>query len=126
MTSPDDITQRRRHHEDIAGGAAAGFEEPMAPKSTTSTDVEIFGAVYHVRGEQDRDYLQNLAQIVDQKMREIGDHVPVIDTGKIAILAALNLADELVQCNQQQERERDDMMGKVEELTELLSTALDG
>ncbi|MEM9556252.1 MAG: cell division protein ZapA [Acidobacteriota bacterium] len=97
----------------------------MAPRSTTSVDVEIFGAVYHVRGEQDREYLQELAQIVDRKMREIGDHVPVIDTGKIAILAALNLADELVQCNQQQERERDDMMEKVQELTGLLGSALD-
>ncbi|MEM1203857.1 MAG: cell division protein ZapA [Acidobacteriota bacterium] len=97
----------------------------MALKSTTSVDVEIFGAVYHVRGEQDREYLQGLAEIVDRKMREIGDQVPVVDTGKIAILAALNLADELLQCNQQQEGERGEIMEKVVELTGELTQALD-
>ncbi|MEM7352418.1 MAG: cell division protein ZapA [Acidobacteriota bacterium] len=96
-----------------------------AAKGTTSIDVEIFGAVYHVRGEQDPDYLRKLAEVVDGKMREISHHLPVVDSGKIAILAALNLADELLQCNHQQEGERVQMMEKVEELTGVLSEALD-
>lgn len=94
-------------------------------RGTTSLDVEIFGAVYHVRGEQDPDYLQKLAGVVDGKMREISHHLPVVDSGKIAILAALNLADELLQCNNQQEGERVEMMEKVEELTGVLTKALD-
>ena len=94
-------------------------------KGTTSLDVEIFGSVYHVRGEQDSQYLLRLAELVDGKMREISRHVPVVDSGKIAILAALNLADELLQCNNQQEGERVEMMEKVEELTGLLTEALD-
>lgn len=93
-------------------------------KGTTSIDVEIFGAVYHVRGEQDPDYLRRLAEVVDGKMREISHHLPVVDSGKIAILAALNLADELLQCNHQQEGERVEMMEKVEELTGVLTEAL--
>ncbi len=98
----------------------------MTTRSTTSVDVEIFGAVYHVRGEQDREHLLNLAEIVDRKMREIGDHVPVVDSGKIAILAALNLADELLQCQQKQEGERvEKIIEKVNELTDELSAALD-
>jgi cell division protein ZapA len=97
----------------------------MASKTTTSVDVEIFGAVYHVKGEQDRDYLLRLASIVDQKMKEIGQQVPMVDSGKIAILAALNLADELLQCNDQQEGERVDIMEKVAELTGVLTEALD-
>ncbi len=97
----------------------------MASKGTTSIDVEIFGSVYHVRGEQDQQYLRKLAAVVDGKMREISRHVPVVDSGKIAILAALNLADELLQCNDQQEGERAEMMEKVEELTGLLTEALD-
>ncbi|MEM1176923.1 MAG: cell division protein ZapA [Acidobacteriota bacterium] len=88
-------------------------------------DVEIFGAVYHVRGEQDREYLLKLAEIVDRKMREIGEHLPVVDTGKIAVLAALNLADEMLQKNQQQEGERVEIMEKVTELTGELEAALD-
>ncbi len=97
----------------------------MAGKATTSLDVEIFGGVYHVRGEQDPEYLKKLADVVDGKMREISHHVPVVDSGKIAILAALNLADELLQCNHQQEGERVEMMEKVEELTGVLAAALD-
>ncbi|KXJ04561.1 Cell division protein ZapA [Exaiptasia diaphana] len=100
-------------------------DKSMEPRSTTSVDVEIFGSVYHVRGEQDREYLLKLADIVNTKMREIGDHMPVVDTGKIAILAALNLADELLQSNQQQEGERVEIMEKVNELTGELSAALE-
>ncbi len=96
----------------------------MASKGTTSIDVEIFGAVYHVRGEHDPDYLRRLAGVVDGKMREISRHVGVVDSGKIAILTALNLADELLQCNNQQEGERVAMMEKVEELTGVLTEAL--
>lgn len=96
----------------------------MASKSTTSLDVEIFGAVYHVRGEQDREHLEHLAAVVDRKMREIGDEVKTVDTGKIAILAALNLADELLQCNKQQEGERAEIMEKVAELTGVLTAVL--
>ena len=80
--------------------------------------------MYHVRGEQGREYLLKLAEIVDKKMREIGEAVPVSDTGKIAILAALNLADELLQTNQQQEGERVEIMEKVAELTGELTEAL--
>ena len=94
-------------------------------KSTTSTEVEIFGNSYQLRGEQDSEYLQQLAKLVDEKMRTIGSQVPVADSGKIAILAALNLADELVQCNNQQEGERGEIMEKVAELTGILTEALD-
>jgi cell division protein ZapA len=97
----------------------------MASKTTTSVDVDIFGASYHVKGEQDREYLLKLASLVDRKMREIGKQVPMVDSGKIAILAALNLADELLQCNDQQEGERVEIMEKVAELTGVLTEALD-
>lgn len=100
-------------------------QDSKGSRGTTSIDVEIFGSVYHVRGEQDPHYLRRLAEVVDGKMREISRHVPVVDSGKIAILAALNLADELLQCNNQQEGERVEMMEKVEELTGLLTEALD-
>ena len=77
----------------------------MSAKTTTATEVEIFGSVYHVRGEKNPEYLHSLAEMVDRKMREIGQHVSTVDTSKIAILAALNLADELVQCRTEQEGE---------------------
>lgn len=91
---------------------------------STSTEVEIFGAVYHVRGGDDRGYLQGLADLVDRKMREVAEHVHTADTARIAILAALNLADELVQMEKRQEGERVEIREKVAELAEQLTGAL--
>ena len=90
-----------------------------------STDVEIFGAVYSVRGSDDRGYLQGLADLVDRKMREVAQHVNTADTARIAILAALNLADELLSLEKRQEGERVLIREKVAELTEELAGALE-
>ncbi len=125
--APEPLAAGSAEPEDPESGTRSAFREQDAKISqgTTSIDVEIFGSVYHVRGEQNPGDLRRLAELVDGKMREISRHVPVVDSGKIAILAALNLADELLQCNKQQEGERVEMMEKVEELTGLLTEALD-
>ena len=93
-------------------------------KTTTSTDVEIFGSTYHVRGDKDPELLQELASQVDGKMREIAQQVSTVDTAKIAILAALNIADELLQCRKQQEGERVEIQDKVTRLAERLEGVL--
>ena len=91
---------------------------------STTTPVEIFGEVYHVRGSDENGYLQSLADLVDRKMREVARHAKTADTARIAILAALNLADELFQTQSRQEGERVEIREKVAELTEELSQAL--
>ena len=93
-------------------------------RTTTTTDVEIFGSTYHVRGDKDPELLQELAGLVDGKMREIAQQVSTVDTGKIAILAALNIADELLQCRKQQEGERVEIQDKVTRLAERLEGVL--
>ncbi len=96
----------------------------MAAKKTEPIEVEIFGSVYQVRGEKDSEHLQSLAEMVDRKMREIGQHVSTVNTSKIAILAALNLADELVQVRMEQEGERTEIDSKVADLTGKLESAV--
>jgi cell division protein ZapA len=91
---------------------------------TGVTEVEIFGAVYHVRGRDDSGYLQELATLVDGKMREVAERVRTVDTAKIAILAALNIADELQQCRQRHEGERDEIRERVTALAGELAAAL--
>ncbi len=93
-------------------------------RTTTTTDVEIFGTTYHVRGDKDPELLQELAEEVDGKMREIAQQVSTVDTAKIAILAALNIADELLQCRKQQEGERVEIQDKVTRLAERLEGVL--
>jgi cell division protein ZapA len=62
---------------------------------TTPVKVQIFGQPYAIRGELDETYVQKLAVYVDQKMRAIADATATVDTQKIAVLAALAIADEL-------------------------------
>lgn len=93
-------------------------------KTTTTTDVEIFGSNYHVRGDKDPELLQELAGLVDGKMREIAQQVSTVDTAKIAILAALNIADELLQCRKQQEGERVEIQDTATRLSERLEGVL--
>ena len=57
--------------------------------------VQIFGQIYTVRGELDERYVQKLAAYVDEKMSAIADVTATIDTQKVAVLAALAIADEL-------------------------------
>ena len=92
---------------------------------SATTQVEIFGEVYSVRGGGENGYLQELASLVDRKMREVAEHVKG-DTVRIAILAALNLADELMQTQSRQEGERVEIREKVAALTEELTHALEG
>ena len=91
-----------------------------------NTAVEIFGSVYHVRGTDDSGYLQSLADLVDRRMREVAQHATSADTARIAILAALNLADELFRVQKRQEGERVEIKEKMAALTEELQRALDG
>ena len=62
---------------------------------TTPVKVQIFGQSYAIRGELDEAYVQKLAAYVDEKMRAIADATATVDTQKIAVLAALAIADEL-------------------------------
>jgi cell division protein ZapA len=97
----------------------------MPQPASTTVQVEIFGEVYTVRGSDENGYLQELADLVDRKMREVAEHVKG-DTARIAILAALNLADELFQIQGRQEGERVEIREKVAALTEELTHALEG
>jgi cell division protein ZapA len=62
-----------------------------------ATAVTIFGRTYHLRGNEDSDYLVELAGVVDRKMREAAEATGTADTLKVAILASLNIADEWLQ-----------------------------
>lgn len=105
---------------------AKRLDMETSPLPSTTTSVEIFGAEYQVRGTDDGGYLQGLAELVDRRMRDIAQHVSSGDTARIAILAALNLADELFRLQRAQEEERVEIREKMAELTEELTRALEG
>ena len=55
--------------------------------------VEIYDQVYNLRGV-DADYVMRLAEFVDTKMRRVAEQTSTIDSLRLAVLAALNIADE--------------------------------
>jgi cell division protein ZapA len=66
----------------------------MEQQSTQLIQVEIYGQSYNLRGEGEVDYIRDLAAYVDRRMREVADATSTVDSLKVAILAALNIADE--------------------------------
>ena len=59
--------------------------------------VEIFGQTYTVKAGADPGYVAKLASHVDTQMREVSKAAGAVDSVRIAVLAALNIADECFQ-----------------------------
>ncbi|HEY1648892.1 MAG TPA: cell division protein ZapA [Terracidiphilus sp.] len=70
-------------------------EEP-GQSPTEYITVEIYDQVYHLSG-QDAEHIRSLAACVDAKMRGVAAQGRTVDSLRVAVLAALNLADELSQ-----------------------------
>jgi cell division protein ZapA len=66
---------------------------PAKDAANGSVRVEIFDQVYNLRGS-DADYILKLAEYVDGKMRAVSEQTATVDSVRLAVLAALNIADE--------------------------------
>jgi cell division protein ZapA len=66
---------------------------PAATAGSGSVRVEIFDQVYNLRGS-DAEYILKLAEYVDGKMRAVSEQTATVDSVRLAVLAALNIADE--------------------------------
>jgi cell division protein ZapA len=73
--------------------ATATKEQAVPDTQNTSVRVEIFDQAYNLRGS-DPEYILKLAEYVDSKMRAVAEATNTIDTVRLAVLAALNIADE--------------------------------
>ena len=65
-----------------------------------SVSVEIYGRTYSLRAQKDKAYIEKLAKMVNDKMTAVEQNTNTVDTVRVAVLAALNLADE--SCSQEQ------------------------
>jgi len=65
--------------------------------------VEIFGQMYSLKGGKDPDRVRQLASYVNARMKEVQKGTGVSDGYRVAILAALNIADDLFRTKGQQE-----------------------
>jgi len=73
--------------------ATATKQPSVRDSSNNSVRVEIFDQAYNLRGS-DAEYIMKLAEYVDGKMRAVAEQTHTVDTVRVAVLAALNIADE--------------------------------
>jgi cell division protein ZapA len=96
----------------------------MTRRKDKLIQVEIYGQRYSLRAsdEADEAYVEAVAAHVDRKMREIAQTTPTVDSFKVAVLAAVNIADEYMQLR----NERRDLDAHIAERTRRIGELLDG
>jgi cell division protein ZapA len=87
--------------------------------------VEIAGQQYPIRSGLDANYVAELAAYVDQKMRAASDAAPATDRLGLAVLVALNLADEYFRARQHETGLGGALNERALKLERLLDEALD-
>jgi cell division protein ZapA len=93
-------------------------------EASPTIKVEIYDQAYTVRSDGDPEYLKQLAEYVDQRMREISSGTLTVDSRKVAILAALYIADELYQSRKAHEQADEQLATRSAECSELLDRLL--
>jgi len=78
----------------LSGGSPVDTAS-SAPAGQDAVSVDIYDQVYHLRGT-DAEYIERLAALVDSKMRAVAAHGGTVDSLRVAVLAGLNIADELL------------------------------
>src|SRR6266850_6630652 len=86
--------------------------------------VEIYNQTYNIRSDGDSDYISELAEYVDSRMREISSGTLTVDSLKVAILAALYIADELHRLKHVHEQADSQLASRSAECAELLDRLL--
>jgi cell division protein ZapA len=89
-----------------------------------SIRVVIYDQEYFMRGDLNEEYIQKLAQYLDTKMRSIAERTRTVDSLRVAMLAALNVADEYHQLKARYEEVTEHMDRKVGEYTDALDKIL--
>ena len=85
-----------------------------------SVEVYIYGQKYVIRSESSEEYVKEVASLVDRKMREVAQRGSSVSTLNVAVLAALNIADELLK----RSRDNEELLKKIKDQTERLDTIL--
>ena len=88
--------------------------------------VEIMGDRYTIRGDARPDYIAEVAGMVDGRMRELSGGKAGISRTRLAVLTAINLADELLQARQSDGKADDEIARRTRHLVTLLDEGLIG
>ena len=87
--------------------------------------VTIYGQEYTIKAPADATYIKNIAEYVDEKMREVQEELSTPQVpGKIAILAAMNISDDLFAQKRNHEKSNNEVERKVSSLIEVVEEAI--
>lgn len=84
--------------------------DPILPETI---EVTIFNQTYRLRSKTDKEHVEQIARLVDERMRQISSQVTTHDVIKIAVLTALNLADEMQNLRSYYENEIHSLLSKL-------------
>jgi cell division protein ZapA len=104
--------------------ATATKHPHMQDASNGSVRVEIFDQGYNLRGT-DPDYILKLAEYVDTKMRAVSQQTHTVDTARLAVLAAINIADEFHMLRKKMDGGTTDSSRRAKQLLNALDEVLD-
>ena len=87
--------------------------------------VTIYGQEYTIKAPPDANYKKNIAEYVDEKMREVQEELSTPQVpAKIAILAAMNISDDLFAQKRNHEKSNNEVERKVSSLIEVVEEAI--
>jgi cell division protein ZapA len=87
--------------------------------------ISIYDQSYNVNADGNEEYLNELAAYVDGKMRFIAESTKMVDSVKVAVLAALNIADEMFATRKRQEELEGPMRERVQNCVSMVEKALE-
>lgn len=103
---------------------AAPSKQAQPPdRNSNSVRVEIFDQAYNLSGP-DPQYIMKLAEYVDAKMRAVAEQTRTVDTVRVAVLAALNVADEYHLLKRSQDEGTVDYLKRASNLSNALDEVL--
>ncbi|MEW6725018.1 MAG: cell division protein ZapA [Bacillota bacterium] len=74
------------------------------PDDRNRVAVTIYGEEYTLKSSASQEYVLKLAELVDRKMREVGEANPKLGISRVAVMAALRLADDLLRLRDEMEQ----------------------
>ena len=92
----------------------------MVRENKNITEVEIYRELYKIVDNAPPEYTQALARYVDEKMKEISQSTSTVSSTKVAVLAALNIADELFKIKKELNTEKEIIVKETDHLYRLI------
>jgi len=112
------VRQRLAEESDSTSSCWIALKNARRWPLTKTTEVEIYGQRYAIRGEADEAYIRKLAGFVDGQMRQLAEGLNTTTPSKLAVLTALNMAHQLFEAEKNRAQGEADVERRMASLME--------